>query len=79
MLPEFAREDAQAPVVLEIFTDKANDIKVLKGFRRLIHQDAPAEKMVEQIKSNPVVQQFVHTEVGQSVKNTIKKGLKKFF
>lgn len=74
-LPAFMDCAADAPVVLEIFTDKENDIKVLKGFRRLIHQDSLADK----VKANPVVQQVIQTEAGQNVKNIIKNGLKKFF
>lgn len=68
-LPEFMDTNATAPVVMEIFTDKGNDIKVLKGFRRLIHQDSLADK----VKTNPVVQQVVQTEAGQNVKNFLKK------
>ncbi len=69
VLPEFMDANATAPVVMEIFTDKGNDIKVLKGFRRLIHQDSLADK----VKANPVVQQVVQTEAGQNVKNFLKK------
>ena len=77
-LPAFVNSDGKAPVVMEIFTDKANDIKVLKGFRRLIHQENLADK-VQQVKNNPVVQQVMQTEAGQAVKNKLKSGLKKFF
>lgn len=75
VLPQFVSDKEQGPVVLEVFTNKANDIKVLKGFRRLIHQ----ENLADKVKANPVVQQVVQTEAGQSVKNMIKNGLKKFF
>ncbi|MCF2653182.1 2-succinyl-5-enolpyruvyl-6-hydroxy-3-cyclohexene-1-carboxylic-acid synthase [Anaeromassilibacillus senegalensis] len=75
VLPKFISTDEDKPVVLEIFTNKADDIKVLKGFRRLIHQ----ENLADKVKTNPVVQQIVQTEAGQSVKNIIKSGLKKFF
>lgn len=78
-MTQFMDADADRPVVMEVFTDKTNDIKVLKGFRRLIHQESLGEKVVEQVKKNPVVQQVVQTDVGQSVKNKLKSGLKRFF
>lgn len=78
-MPQFVDANADRPVVMEVFTDKTNDIKVLKGFRRLIHQESLAEKVVEQVKQNPIVQQVVQTDVGQSVKNKLKSGLKRFF
>lgn len=68
-MPEFLDCNVDTPVVMEIFTNKENDIKVLKGFRRLIHQDSLADK----VKANPVVQQVVQTEAGQNVKNFLKK------
>ena len=71
--------EVDSPVVMEIFTDKTNDVKVLKGFRRLIHQESLGEKVVEQIKKNPVVQQVVQTDAGQNIKNKLKSGLKRFF
>ena len=77
-LSEFMSPAGDAPVVMEIFTDKANDIKVLKGFRRLIHQENLADK-VQEFKNNPVVQQVVQTEVGQAVKNKLKSGFRKLF
>lgn len=77
-LPEFVSADREAPVVMEIFTDKASDIKILKGFRRLIHQENLADKL-QSVKNNPIVQQVVQTELGQNVKNKIKNGLKKLF
>lgn len=79
VLPEFMNPNAQRPVVMEIFTDKANDVKILKGFRRLIHQEPLASKVVDQVKANPVVQQVMQTEMGQNVKNKLKNGLKKLF
>lgn len=79
MLTEFMREDSRQPVIMEIFTDKANDIKILKGFRRIIHQESTADRLVDQMKANPVVQQIVQTELGQNIKDKVKKGLKKLF
>ena len=79
VLPAFVAGGESQPVVMEIFTDKEKDVEILKGFRRLIHQEALSEKLVEQVKSNPIVQQAVQTELGQNVKNKIKSGLKKFF
>lgn len=79
VLPEFMSTERERPVILEVFTDKANDIKILKGFRRLIHQESKVERVAEQVKANPVVQQVVQTELGQNVKNKIKNGFKKFF
>lgn len=78
-MPQFMDPNADRPVVMEVFTDKTNDIKILKGFRRLIHQESLAERVVEQVKKNPVVQQVVQTEVGQSVKNKLRDGIKRFF
>lgn len=78
-MPEFMSSSQDCPVIMEIFTDKANDVKILKGFRRMIHQEYLGEKMVEQIKSNAVVQQVVQTEIGKTVKNKLKSGLKKMF
>lgn len=78
-LPAFTAEGEDRPVVMEIFTDKEKDIQILKGFKRLIHQEAPGEKLMDQIKSNPIVRQAVQTELGQNVKNKIKSGLKKIF
>lgn len=75
---EFMRSDADAPVVMEIFTDKENDIKILKGFRRLV-QYKSTEKVLDQIKANPVVQQVAQTELAQNVKEKLKSGLKRFF
>lgn len=77
-LPEFVRTDADRPVVMEIFTDKENDIKILKGFRRLIHQEVPAAKVAHQIESLPGIKQVAQTELGQSMKEKLKKGIKKF-
>ncbi len=74
-IPQFMSTSENRPVIMEIFTDKANDIKVLKGFRRMIHQNSLEDK----VKSNPVVQQVVQTEVGQAVKNKLRNGLKKLF
>lgn len=79
VMPEFMDSNADRPVVLEIFTDKTNDIKVLKGFRRMIHQESAAAKVIDQVRANPVVQQVVQTELGQNVKNKLKSGFKKFF
>ena len=78
-LHQFMDAEVDSPVVMEIFTDKTNDVKVLKGFRRLIHQESLGEKVVEQIKKNPVVQQVVQTDAGQNIKNKLKSGLRRFF
>ena len=79
VIDSFAANDHDRPVILEVFTDKENDVKVLKGYRRAIAQDLPAAKLARQIESIPVVHQIAQTEQGKAVKETLKKGLKKIF
>ncbi len=77
---EFANPNADKPVVLEIFTEKERDVQILKGYRRLIHQDvalSPA-KIARCVEKIPGVKQAVETEVGKSIKDKIKKGVKRF-
>lgn len=81
VLPEFTDGKADRPVVLEIFTDKEMDIKILKGFRRLIHQDVliSAAKVAHQVENLPGIKQVSQTEIGQTMKSKLKSGIKKFF
>lgn len=66
------------PVVMEIFTDKNWDIRVLKAFRRMIHQDTAARAIAKQVEAIPIVKQMVGTEVGQSLKSRLKETVKKY-
>lgn len=79
VIDKFAANDHDRPAILEIFTNKENDVKILKGYRRAIAQDLPVAKLARQIESIPVVQQIAQTEVGKTLKENLKKGLKKFF
>ncbi len=79
VIDKFASNDHDRPVILEVFTNKENDVKVLKGYRRAIAQDLPVAQLARKIESIPVVQQFAKTEVGKSLKEGLKKGLKKLF
>ena len=79
VIDKFAANDHDRPSILEIFTNKENDVKILKGYRRAIAQDLPVAKLARQIESIPVVQQIAQTEVGKTLKENLKKGLKKFF
>lgn len=78
-LETFCRTDLGCPVILEVFTDKIKDIKVLKGYRRSIHQDTAARtkvaETVQQVKAIPGVNKLASTKIGQSVKEKIKKML----
>lgn len=74
----FMDPSADCPVVFELFTEKERDIKMLKGFRRTIHIDSPVQKIIDQVKEIPAVKKAIETPAGQSVKNKIKDGLKKF-
>lgn len=78
VIDEFAANNHDGPVFLEVFTEKERDVRILKGYRRAIAQDLPAAKLARQIESVPFVNKFVQTEVGKSLKDTLKKGLKKF-
>lgn len=79
VLPEFVDTNVDRPVVLEIFTDKLNDVKILKGFRRLIHQEVFLAKVAHQVENLPGVKQVTQTELGQSMKSKLKNGIKKLF
>ena len=81
VLPAFADQSLDRPAVLEIFTDKENDIKILKGFRRAIHQDVvfSAAKVAHQVENLPGIKQVSQTEMGQTVKNKLKNSIKKLF
>lgn len=78
-LETFCRRDLGKPVIMEVFTDKSKDIKVLKGFRRTIHQDTLARTVIidtaRQVSALPGVNKLVGTKLGQSVKDKIKKML----
>lgn len=77
-IDEFMDPNATAPVVFELFTDKEKDIKMLKGFRRIIHMDTGVHKLAKQIEEIPAVKKAVETPAGQTVKSKLKQGLKKF-
>ena len=75
VIDEFSSNDHDGPVFLEIFTDKENDVKILKGYRRAIAQDLGIAKLAKHVESLPGVKQLSNTEMGKSIKNTIKKGI----
>lgn len=77
-IDQFMAVDADRPVVFEVFTEKERDVKMLKGFRRVIHMDTATHKMVKQIEEIPVVKKAVETPVGQTMKKKLKESLKKF-
>ena len=80
VVKEFANVIVDKSVVLEIFTEKERDVQILKGYRRLIHQDvalSPA-KIARCVEKIPGVKQAVETEVGKCIKDKIKKGVKRF-
>ena len=80
-LPKFMDPLAENPVVFEVFTDKANDIKILKAFRRAIHQDdvSPIVKVAHQVENLPGIKQMAQTDIGQNVRSKLKIGIKKLF
>ena len=73
----FCRSDLGRPVIMEVFTDKVKDIKMLKGFRRSIQQGKVdrniAYSAARHVGNLPGVRQFAETKLGQSVKEKIKK------
>lgn len=77
-IDQFMDPSIPGPVVFELFTEKERDVKMLKGFRRVIHLDTSVHKVIEQIKEIPMVKMAVETPAGQSVKSKLKQGLKKF-
>lgn len=77
-IDRFMDPAGDGPVVFELFTDKERDVKMLKGFRRMIHLDTSAHKLVKQINDIPVVKKAMETPAGQSVKSKLKQGLKRF-
>lgn len=73
----FCRSDLGRPVIMEVFTDKVKDIKVLKGFRRSIQQGkvngSITYNTIKHLETMPGMKKFVETKVGKSVKEKIKK------
>ena len=78
VIDEFAANDHDAPAILEVFTDKESDVKVLKGYRRAIIQDLPGMSTLRKVEQIPAVQKLVQTEAGQSLRSMLKKKLKKY-
>ncbi len=73
VIDDFAGDSHDGPVFLEVFTDKGNDVKVLKGYRRAIAQDLPAAKIASTIEAIPGVKQIANTKAGKTIKEAIKK------
>ena len=71
ILPEFVSKEG--PVLLEIFTEKKKDIDVLKGFRRMIHQETTTVAAAKKIEKIPGVKKVLDTSAGQKIKGGIKK------
>ena len=76
ILPAFM-ENKGRPVFLEVSTMKYQDVMVYKAFRRMIHQDTLARKVYKRVEALPVVNKVLNTEVGNSIKEKLKKGFKK--
>ena len=78
VIDEFAANDHDTPVFLEVFTEKEKDVKILKGYRRAIGQDLPAVKVARKLESVPLVHSIANTETGKKIKDYLKDKLKKF-
>lgn len=76
-IDEFMRTGQEKPVVFEVFTNKAKDVEVLKGYRSCIHYDTAARTaaagVVKTVEKIPGVKQLSNTKVGKSVKDKLKK------
>lgn len=76
-LDKFMEKGLQKPVVFEIFTDKENDVKVLKAYRSAIHYDTAARtaaaSVVKTVEKIPGVKQLADTKIGKSMKDKLKK------
>ena len=77
-IKDFIRED-QGPVLMEIFTDKLNDVTVLKTFRRMIQLKTGAAALAEKMEKVPIVSHVLQTEAGKNIKEKVKSGFRKFF
>ena len=75
---EFVRE-GQGPVLMEIFTDKLNDVTILKTFRRMIQLKTGAASLAEKMEKVPIVSHVLQTETGKNIKEKVKSGFRKFF
>lgn len=76
-LDKFMEKGQKKPVVFEIFTDKENDVKVLKAYRSAIHYDTAtrtaAASVVKTVEKIPGVKQLADTKIGKSMKDKLKK------
>ena len=78
VIDEFVDPKTDSPAILELFTEKERDVKMLKGLRRMIHLDSGAMKLARKIEEMPAIGKIASTPVGQSMKEKLKRGLRKF-
>lgn len=75
-LPLFMEKNNERPVVMEVFTDKLNDVTVLKHFRSAIHCDTPkraaASDLAKKVSMIPGAKQIAETKIGNKVKERLK-------
>ncbi len=76
-LEAFMKKGQDKPIVFEVFTDKAKDVEVLKGYRSHIHYDtgkrAAAAGMMKTVEKIPGVKLLSDSKLGQSMKDKLKK------
>ena len=75
---EFIREN-QRPKIMEIFTDKMNDVTILKTVRRMIQLKTGSAALAEKMEQIPIVNHVLQTDTGKNIKEKMKSGFRKFF
>lgn len=74
-LEEFVKHKG-SPILLEIFTDKLNDVNVFKSFRKAIHYDTERHALITSIAANvekvPGLKKAMDSSVGKKIQTRIK-------
>ena len=74
-MQEFVAE-TDAPVLMEAFTDKQTDVRIYRGYKRLIRFSPQGSQQISQtVKEMPLVRQMLETRSGQMLKKIIKSGI----
>ena len=75
---EFTGEGS-GPKIMEIFTDKLNDVTILKTFRRMIQLKTGSAALADKMEQIPIVHHVLQTETGKNLKEKMKSGFRKLF
>lgn len=65
-------QKSDKPIFFEIFTDKQNDVDILKSFQKYIHTDTPGRAFARSLTELPLINQVMKSSVGSALKKAAK-------